>query len=232
MWPIASLQARYHFAPASANGYFLGNKLPLRRLLDVVFGIQGLGSLRWPLRFRFGVWWLASSWRQVYAPIETAYRKPVQIYLMVASAVVLYASHADFKPAECRAALTLHGIGGVRERLFLGHAKALAALQVKRKVVVAALGEIVATYCRVHSVVVIPEMKPVQRVPGKVCDLRHDRLHADTTRHSRRGQPEGPACLACAAALCLCLWRGSRLRQSLHKFPELLPECCGEAGRP
>jgi hypothetical protein len=114
-------------------------------LLEVVIGIQGLGSLRRPLRFRFGVWWLASNWRQVDAPIEAAYRKPVQIYLMVTSAVVLYASHADFKPAEDRATFALHGIRSVRERCFLGHAKALAALQVKRKVVVAALDEIVAT---------------------------------------------------------------------------------------
>jgi len=43
------------------------------------------------------------------------------------------------------------------------------------KVLLTAMLEFVFTFQRIHFIVVIPQMKPVQRIPGKFGDMRYQR---------------------------------------------------------
>ena len=111
---------------------------PTPPLLDLFVRVSYYGwSPSWPLRRWVGRF--DADRRQVDAAIEPSDGKPVDVDVMVTFAIIFYAGRTNFKPAESRAAFSFHGIGSMRERFFLGHAEALAALQVKRKVVVAAV---------------------------------------------------------------------------------------------
>lgn len=120
--------------------------------LIVVVGRSG------PLRLGFGSGRLRAYRHEMDIAGEAADRQPVEKHM--GGAVPFEAGRADLKPAAMSLALASEGKSGMGSCGVLRHAKAVASLEVRRKMIRLRR----ATAAGLVFAVVVPEVKPVARI--------------------------------------------------------------------